>query len=81
MKNDDVTILNEQDVLRAAMLRRGTNQTKLADKMGMLRNGLSQNMSRKRISLEMFRRILDAMDYDVYVVDRKTNEVAWKVDV
>ena len=79
--DDEVVILRDRDILRAAMKRRHATQNAVAEKMGMLPNSLSQNMNRTRISMENFKKILDALDYDIYIVDRNNQEAIWCVDV
>ena len=68
-------------ILREAMKARGITQVVLADKLGVLQSSLSGSLNRKRSSMEVFCRLLNAMDYDVAVVDRETGEVVWKVAV
>lgn len=69
------------DIIRNAMLHRGMVQVDLADKLGMLQSSISGSVNRKRMSLSVFNNMLDAMDFDVAVVDRETGEVMWKVAV
>jgi transcriptional regulator with XRE-family HTH domain len=81
MAMNEVVVLRDRDVLRAAMKERGMTQLSVAQKLGMLPNALSQNMNRNHISMDKFKAILDAMDYDVYIVDRNNKEAKWCVDV
>ena len=81
VKEEEVLVLNEGDAIRSAMKERGMKQIELAEKMGMLQSGLSNSINRKHISVDVFKTILDAMDYDVAVVDRQTGEVKWRVIV
>lgn len=81
MKTGEAIILTENDVLRAAIKARGTSQVDVAKKLGMLQSALSQNIGRGRMTVDKFKTILDAMDYDVYVVDRRTGKAAWALDV
>ena len=81
MAMNEVVVLRDRDILRAAMKERSTTQIGVAKKMGISQNTLSQNMTRDRISVEKFKKILDAMDYDVYIVDRNNKEAKWCVDV
>ena len=81
MEEEEVVVLNEKDILRAAMRHRSTTQGAVAQKLGMSQNALSQNMTRERISMDKFKKILDAMDYDIYIVDRNTGNSEWCVDV
>lgn len=66
-------------ILKEAVRTRGTTQAKLAEKIGMRSNALSMNMTRDRMSLDMFRRILNGLGYDVAVMDRETGRLLWKV--
>ena len=68
-------------ILKNAMKSRSMMQIDLADKLGVLQSSISGNINRKRMSLEVFNTMLNAMDYDVAVVDRETGEVMWKVAV
>ena len=77
----EIPVKAEGDILRASMKERGITQVELADKLGILQSSLSGNINRRRMSLEVFREILDAMEYDVAVVDRRTGEIMWKVEV
>ena len=79
VKEEEILVLNEGDAIRSAMKERGMKQIELAEKLGMLQSGLSNSINRKHISVDVFKTILDAMGYDVAVVDRQTGEVKWKV--
>lgn len=81
VKEDEIPVLDEGDAIRSAMKERGMKQIELAEKMGMLQSGLSNSINRKHISVDVFKTILDAMGYDVAVVDRQTGEVKWRVVV
>lgn len=80
-KEKEVTILQDKDIMRMAIKARGTTQQQVAEKMGTSQNALSANMNRGRTSVENFKKILDALDYDIFIVDRKTGEAEWCVDV
>lgn len=75
----DVQVMDEGSIIKAAMKERRLIQIDLADKLGIKQSSLSGNINRRRISMEVFSTILNAMDYDVAVVDRETGEVMWKV--
>jgi len=75
----NVPVMESGDVLRAAIKARGMMQMDLADRLGVLQSSISGNINRKRMGLEVFGTMLDAMNYDVAVVDRETGEVMWKV--
>ena len=81
VKEEEILVLNEGDAIRSAMKERGMKQIELAEKLGMLQSGLSNSINRKHISVDVFKTILDAMDYDVAVVDRQTGEVKCRVIV
>ena len=80
MKEQSVSALTHRGILQLARQERNLTQGVLADRMNMKRNSLCQNLSRPRISLEMFGRIMNAMEYDIVIVDRTTGEAAWKLD-
>ena len=71
----------ENDVIRAAMKDRGMTQTVLAEKIGTAQNSLSNSINRTRMSVQVLKDLLDAMEYDLVVVDRRTGEIMWRIDV
>ena len=71
----------ENDVIRAAMKARGLTQMALAKEIGMSQNNLSNIINRTRMSVVSVKELLDAMGYDLVVVDRKTGEQCWRIDV
>ena len=71
----------ENEVLRAAMKERGLTQTVLAGRIGTAQNSLSNSINRSRMSVMVLKELLDAMEYDLVVVDRTTGEEKWKIDV
>ena len=73
--------LNERDILKKAQRKRAITQETLAQRLGVKRNALNQNMNRSRMSLNTFIDVLNAMDYDIVIVDRETGEAEWKIDV
>ena len=77
--NKEVTTVRDADILRMALKERNMKQMDLADKLGVLQSTISGNLNRPRLGLEVFNSMLDAMDYDVAVVDRTTGEVRWIV--
>ena len=82
--NETMTSIEEMEdkkILFAAMHERGAKQTQLAHKLGMQQASLSGNMNRTRIGLEVFTKILNALEYDVVVTDRATGENVWKVKI
>ena len=74
-------VTGSEKIMKEAMKERGMVQTKLAGQLGMSQHGLSENINRRRVGLEMFARILGAMGYDVTVTDRETGETKWAVRV
>lgn len=67
------------DIMRRALKEREMTQVDLADKLGVMQSTVSMHFSRIRIGLDVFLNVLDTMEYDVIVVDRKTGEKKWKV--
>ena len=81
MDEKELSTLSHKGILQLARQRRKLTQVVLAGRLGVKQNALAQSLSRPRISLDMFTRILNAMDYDVVVVDKTTGEPVWKLDV
>lgn len=81
MDGKEIVGMTHKGILHMARQERKLTQVVLAGKLGVRQNSLAQSLSRPRISLDMFTRILSAMDYDVMIVDRKTGEAKWKLDV
>ena len=81
MNDKGVNTLNDRAILRNALRGRQMTQLTLSDRMNMKQSALSQNMTRPRMSLGMFAKILDALNYDVLIVDRESGEAAWKLEV
>jgi len=79
MGKNETKGMDNKEILRAAMRERNMTQMKLADHLGMLQSSVSGNLNRPRMGLDVFIKILDAMDYDVVVVDRASREVMWQV--
>ena len=77
----DIETMENGEIIKAALKERGMMQIDLADKLGVLQSSISGSINRKRVGLDVFCTILNAMDYDVAVVDRTTGEVMWKVEV
>ena len=78
-KAKEIQVKEDSMILKDAMKVRGLTQIELADKVGIKQSGLSGAINRKRMALGTFNNILDAMDYDVCVVDRNSGEIVWKV--
>lgn len=79
MKAQEIPEKEAGDIIREALKERYMLQVDLADKMGIRQASLSGNINRKRISLDVFWTVMNAMEYDVAVIDRTTGEVMWKV--
>lgn len=77
----EIPVMEEGEILKASVKERKITQVELADRLGIRQSSLSGNINRRRMSLEVFSTILNAMGYDVTVVDRETGEVKWKVEV
>ena len=77
---ESVDYAEDKYILRDARKERSVTQVMLAAKLGVKQGTLATAMGRQRMSLGMFRKVLDALDYDVVIVDRKTGEAKWKVD-
>lgn len=77
----NVTELTDKAILKKAQRTRNMTQMELAEALGMKQNSLSGSMCRSRMSLGVFAKILDALDYDVVIADRETGNVMWKLEV
>lgn len=73
-------ILKDKEILRTAMSERGMTQVKLAERIGIGQNAVSATINRDRMSLDGFKRILNAMGYAVAVIDKQSGDVKWVVD-
>lgn len=71
----------DKDILKMAQKSRHVTQDMIAEKLNVKRNALCQSMNRTRMSLGMFTKILDVLDYDVVVVNRETGEPEWQIYV
>lgn len=76
-----IPIRGDKDILKAAQKSRHVTQDVIAEKLNVKRNALCQSMNRSRMSLGMFSKILDVLDYDVLIADRSTGEVVWQLYV
>ena len=81
MEDKRIPIRGDKDILKLAQRSRKVTQEVIANALDMKRNSLCQNMSRPRMSLGMFAKILDVLDYDVVIVNRETEEPEWKLYV
>lgn len=80
-KKVEVPVMEEGAILKASIKERGITQIELADRIGIRQSTLSDNINRRRMSLKVFGEVLNAMEYDIAVMDRSTGEIMWKVDV
>ena len=69
-----------REIMRLAPKSKGVTQVTLAGRLGIGQNALSQSVNRSRMSLQNFMRVLNALDYDVVIVDRESGEAKWKVE-
>ena len=81
MSEKKLPAIQDKALLKLAKTIRGMTLDAMSVKLGMKGSALSQNMSRDRMSLGIFGRILDVLGYDVVIVDRETGEECWKLDV
>ena len=81
MYDKKIPIKFDRDIIRVARKERGTTQETIAGKLGIKQNALSQGVNRSRMSLWMFSRVLNALDYDIVVIDRETGEPMWQLYV
>ena len=81
MEDKRIPTREDKDILKKAQRSRQVTQEVIANALNMKRNSLCQNMSRPRMSLGMFAKILDVLDYDVVIVDRETGEAEWQLYV
>lgn len=81
MDEKRIPIRVDKSILKLAQRSRHVTQEVIANTLNMKRSSLCQNMSRPRMSLGMFAKILDALDYDVVVVNRETGEAEWQLYV
>lgn len=81
MEDKRVPVKFDRDIIKVARKARGTTQDVIAGKLGIKQNALSQGVNRSRMSLLMFSRVLNALDYDIVVVDRNTGEPMWQLYV
>ena len=78
---EEVSLMTDSLILHTAQKSRRCTQKQIADMLGVHISSINRSMNRTRMSLEMFSKILDALDYDVVIVDRNTGEPAWKLGV
>lgn len=76
----DRNVMDDKAILKEAIKERGMKQKTLAEQLGVAQNALSANMTRDRMGLDNFKKILNVLGYDVVVVDRESGELKWTVD-
>lgn len=81
MEDKRIPIREDKEILKKAQRSRHVTQEVIANALNIKQNSLCQNMSRPRMSLGMFAKILDVLDYDVVIVDRETGEAEWQLYV
>lgn len=81
MEEKRIPIRMDREILKQAQKSRHINQADLANAIGVRQSTMSGHMNRTRMSLGMFAKILDALDYDVVVVNRETGDAEWQVYV
>ena len=72
---------NEKAIMKSAMREREMTQAKLAEKMGTSQNNLSACLNRSRTSVDVFKDVLDTLEYDVVIVDRRTGKAAFRLEM
>ena len=81
MEDKRIPIRNEKDILKLAQKSRHVTQDVIAERIGVKRNALNQNMNRTRMSLDTFVKVLNALEYDIVITDRETGEQSWQLYV
>ncbi len=81
MEEKIISIRGNKDILKLAQKSRHVTQDVIAEKLNVKRNALNQCMNRSRMSLDVFAKVLDALDYDVVIVNRETGEEKWQLYV
>ena len=81
MEDKRIPIRAEKDILKLAQKSRHVTQDVIAERLGVKRNALNQNMNRTRMSLDTFVKVLNALEYDIVITDRETGEQMWQVYV
>ena len=81
MEDMRIQAIPEKNIMKRAQKVRGVTQDVIAERIGIKRNSLCQNMNRTRMSLDTFAKVLDALEYDIIVTDRETGEPVWQLYV
>ena len=67
--------MSEKTAIKVAMKARDLVQVDVADRMGITQSCLSGCINRKRMSMEFFQGVMNAMGYDVAVIDREDGSI------
>ena len=73
--------LNERGILRAAIKEQDMKQVELAKELNTQQNSLSAKMTRERMSVDTFKRVLNVPGYDVVVIEGISGEQMWMLDM
>lgn len=74
--------MTEQEAVREAMKTRGYNQTFVAEKAGFKgQSTVAEYLRSKHMRVDNLVRMLNAMDFDLVVVDRANSDNKWKVEL
>ena len=71
--------MTPDEIIKSALKRRGTSQRKLAEAIGTHQGCISTALGRNNgmgIQFQTFYRYLDALDYDIVVRPRESEELA-----
>lgn len=72
--------MKAKDIIKTAIAVRGTTQEELAKKLGYsYQSGITNIVNRKDIRVSNLTKLLNAMDYEVVVKDRRTGKVLGEV--
>lgn len=61
-----------EELIKTAIAKRGLNQKKVAEGIGLFQQQLSAQVRNRRLRADVFMKALDYMGYDLVVRDRKT---------
>ena len=74
--------MTEKDAVREAMKIRGYNQTMVAKLAGFPgQSTVAEYLRSKHMRVDNLLRMLNAMEFDLVVVDRGSKKNVWKVDL
>jgi len=81
MEDKQIQTYEDRIILKRAQKSRQVTQEMIANRIGIKRNALNQNMNRTRMSLDTFAKVLNALFYDIVIVDQETGEPMWRLYV